>query len=138
MAVYTEYIHVSSLGRRDVVNLNPGIKDIIEKSEISDGTVTVFVPGSTAAITTLEYEPGLKKDINYFLDKLIPYNHGYFHHETWNDDNGSSHVQAAIIGPSESVPMVDGKLCLGRWQQVVLIDCDTRPRQRKVVVQIVY
>ncbi len=138
MPSVTGYISQSTRGNRDMIDLTPGIRTFVAENGASDGIVTVFAPGSTAAITTVEFEPGLKKDIDQFLNRLIPYGEKYHHHDTWNDDNGSSHIQAAIIGPSVTIPLVNGELSLGTWQQVVLIDCDTRPRNRKIVVQITY
>lgn len=138
MAVITDYISVSTKGRRDVIDITPGIKDILARHNVRDGIVVSFVPGSTAALTTIEFEPGLKKDLNEFLEKIIPYAEYYHHHNTWNDDNGSAHIQAALIGPSVAIPVVQGAMTLGTWQQVVLIDCDTRPRDRRIVVQIVH
>ena len=138
MTVKTDYISVSTRGRRDVIDITPKLRDLIIKHRVQDGIVVAIAPGSTAALTTIEYEPGLKKDIDLFLEKIIPYKDHYFHHETWHDDNGAAHVQAALIGPSISVPIVGGALTLGTWQQVILIDCDTRPRDRRIVAQFVY
>jgi secondary thiamine-phosphate synthase enzyme len=138
MASKTGYISISSKGNREVIDLTPELREIISKNGITSGIAVIFAPGSTAGITTIEFEPGLKKDIDLFLEKLIPYGGRYHHHETWHDDNGSSHLQAAMIGPSITVPVVDGEPALGTWQQVVLIDCDTRPRKRDIVVQLVY
>ena len=138
MTVKTDYISVSTRGRRDVIDITPKLRDLIMKHRVQDGIVVAIAPGSTAALTTIEYEPGLKKDIDLFLEKIIPYKDHYFHHETWHDDNGAAHVQAALIGPSISVPIVGGALTLGTWQQVILIDCDTRPRDRRIVAQFVY
>ena len=135
--IITENITLSTKGRRDVIDITPAIRSILTDHNVSNGIVVVFVPGSTAALTTIEYEPGLKKDIDLFLEKLIPYKSHYNHHDTWHDDNGAAHLQAALIGPSVSVPVVDGSLTLGTWQQVILIDCDTRPRDREIIVQIV-
>ena len=135
MAV-TESISLSTKGRRDVLDITPELSDLVRKHGIESGAVVVFVPGSTAALTTIEYEPGLKKDVEEFLDRIIPYGERYHHHDTWHDDNGSSHLQAAMLGPSITIPVVDGKLTLGTWQQVVLVDCDTRPRNRQLVVQM--
>lgn len=137
MPVITAYIEVSSEGNRDVIDLTPPLREIIAGKEVRDGLAVLFVPGSTAALTTIEYEPGLKRDIGLFLERILPHGAPYSHHETWHDDNGAAHLQAAMIGPSLTVPVVDGSLTLGRWQQVVLIDCDTRPRKRKIVVQVV-
>jgi len=138
MAVKTEYISVSTRGNRDVIDLTPDVKRILAESGVRNGIVTVFVPGSTAAVTTVEYEPGLKKDIDTYLNRLFPYGEKYMHHETWHDDNGSAHLQAAVIGPSLTVPFLEGEPVLGTWQQIVVIDCDTRPRNRKILFQLVF
>ena len=138
MAVITDSISVSTKGKRDVIDLTPMMHEVIAKNKIKDGIIVVFAPGSTAAITTIEFEPGLKKDIDIYLEKIFPYGGDYQHHYTWHDDNGAAHLQAALIGPSITVPIVGGGLTLGTWQQVVLIDCDTRPRRREIVAQIVY
>ena len=137
MNVKTDYVTVSSKGKRDVIDITSSIRDILQKHECKSGIVTVFAPGSTAAITTIEYEPGLKKDIDVYLQKIAPYRDKYHHHDTWHDDNGSSHIQAAFLGPSLTIPIINGDITLGTWQQVVLIDCDTRPRQREIVVQMI-
>ncbi len=134
--VSTAHIDVSTKGRRDVVDITGGVQDAVAKSGMRAGTVTVFVQGSTAALTTVEFEPGLVRDIDLFLEKILPYGDNYRHHETWHDDNGAAHLQAALLGPSITIPFVEGKLTLGTWQQVVLIDCDTRPRSRKLVAQV--
>jgi secondary thiamine-phosphate synthase enzyme len=136
MPVNTEYIRIKTRGRRDVIDLTSKIQDVISKIKTRDGIVVAFVPGSTAAITTVEFEPGLVKDIDLFFERILPYGDYYHHHETWHDDNGAAHMQAALIGPSLSVPIVDGRITLGRWQQIVLIDFDTRSRDREVVLQI--
>lgn len=138
MPVKTDYITVKTEGNRDVVDLTPRLREILGCSGVSDGIAVVFAPGSTAAVTTIEYEPGLKKDIDLFLERIAPYGARYHHHETWHDDNGSAHLQAALIGPSVALPVVKGEPALGTWQQVVLVDCDTRPRDRKIVVQVLY
>ena len=135
--VNTGYIQVSTRGRRDVVDITAEVGRVISDSGVSDGVAVVFVSGSTAALTTIEFEPGLVKDIDALLERLIPYKEDYQHHQTWHDDNGAAHLQAALIGPSITVPVAKGKLTLGAWQQIVLVDCDTRPRDRKIVVQIV-
>ena len=137
MTVKTEYIQFRTRGKRDVYDMTPQIQEVISKNGISNGLVTAFVPGSTAGITTIEYEPGLKQDIDIFLEKILPYRDHYHHHNTWHDDNGAAHIQAALIGPSLSVPIVDGRLALGTWQQIILVDCDTRSRNREIVVQII-
>lgn len=138
MAVITEYISVSTKGKRDVIDITDELQGIIINNKVKEGIIVAFVPGATAAITTIEYEPGLKKDINIFLEKILPYDAHYYHHNTWHDDNGAAHLQASLIGPSISVPIVNEKLTLGTWQQVILIDCDTRPRNRKIITQIIF
>ncbi len=137
MSVMTEYISVSTNGRREVIDITPMVQDIVTGTGIKSGIAVVFVPGSTCAVTTIEYEPGLKKDISEFLERLLPYAVDYHHHNTWHDDNGAAHLQAALIGPSITIPVIKGNLALGTWQQVVLIDCDTRPRERQILVQVV-
>jgi secondary thiamine-phosphate synthase enzyme len=103
---------------------------------MASGIATVFVSGSTAAVTTLEFEPGLVKDFTRALDRISPKSIAYEHHKTWNDDNGRSHVKAGLLGPSLTVPFSEGRLALGTWQQVVLVEWDTRPRDRTVVIQV--
>jgi secondary thiamine-phosphate synthase enzyme len=138
MGTITEYISLSTQGQGDIIDITPQALEIIHKHNVHSGILCLFIPGSTAAITTIEYEPGLKKDINIFLEKLIPHNAHYHHHDTWHDDNGSSHLRASMIGPSITIPVVDGTLTLGTWQQIVVIECDTRKRNRKIVAQIFY
>ncbi|HOJ29098.1 MAG TPA: secondary thiamine-phosphate synthase enzyme YjbQ [Spirochaetota bacterium] len=138
MAVITGYISIATQGQGDIIDITLDAQKIVTRNKIQDGLLCLFVPGSTAAITTIEFEPGLQKDINLFLEKIIPRNAHYHHHDTWHDDNGSSHLRASMIGPSITVPIVDGTLTLGTWQQIVVIECDTRKRNRKIVAQIVY
>ena len=104
---------------------------------ITSGLVTVFVVGSTAGITTIEFEPGAVADLNSVFEDLAPRQGQYRHHERWGDDNGSSHVRAALLGPSLTIPVVDGELTLGTWQQIMLLEFDTRPRDREIVIQVV-
>ena len=136
--VKTEKIKVKTKGNCDIVNITEQVGRFVAESGIHCGTVTLFSVGSTAGITTTEYEPGLVNyDIAAAFEKIAPQNAGYEHEETWHDDNGHSHVRASVLGPSLSVPVVDGQLTLGTWQQIILIDFDTRPRTRTVVAQIV-
>jgi secondary thiamine-phosphate synthase enzyme len=135
--VETYTIKVSTGGDGDILDLTPQVAEHVRKSEIASGIVTVFVPGSTAGITTVEFEPGLKKDLPEFFDKIIPRNKTYHHDATWGDGNGFSHVRAALVGPSLTVPFSSGKLILGTWQQIVLLDFDNRSRRREIVVQVV-
>ncbi len=136
--VKTEKIKVKTSGNCDVVNITEQVDKFVTKSDIKDGTVTVFNVGSTGGITTTEYEPGLVNyDIAAVFEKIAPQNGRYEHEETWHDDNGHSHIRASLLGPSLNVPVVDGKLTLGTWQQIILVDFDTRPRSRTVICQIV-
>jgi secondary thiamine-phosphate synthase enzyme len=134
--VRTDSIHVETKGHTDVRNITDEVQRCVADSRLRAGQATVFVDGSTAGITTVEYEPGLVKDLKIAFEKLAPAGAPYHHHDTWGDDNGSAHVRAALLGPSLTVPFVDGRLKLGTWQQIVLIDFDTRPRERDLVVQM--
>jgi secondary thiamine-phosphate synthase enzyme len=135
---HAERIHVATRGNSHVVDINDRVKQVVANSRVRDGIVCVFAVGSTAAVTTTEAEPGLlNHDLKAFYDKLAPEDTYYKHEETWHDDNGHAHVRASALGPSLSVPLVDGRLTLGTWQQIVLMDFDTRPRRRDVVVQII-
>ena len=137
MSVKTNYIKLSTQGNSDVIDITPQVAKKLTESGLSEGTVTIFVAGSTAALTTVEYEPGLVRDIKELFEKIAPSNKEYHHNERWHDDNGHSHVRASLVGPSLTIPFVDKKLTLGTWQQVVLIDFDNRARQREIVLQFV-
>ncbi len=119
-----------------IADITEEVRKFVEESGVEEGAVLVFNVGSTGAITTIEYEPGLKKDFPRIMDRIAPYNENYEHHKTWGDDNGSSHVKSAIVGTSIVVPFKDGKLMLGTWQQIVVVNFDTKKRRRKVVLQI--
>ena len=134
--VETRTIELTTDGDGSIVDLTPRIHEELLASEISSGIVTVFVPGSTAGITTTEYEPGLLKDIPALMEKLVPSGVSYQHDETWHDGNGFSHLRSALIGPDITIPFVDNRMLLGTWQQVVFLDFDNRPRTRRVVLQI--
>jgi secondary thiamine-phosphate synthase enzyme len=127
---------VQTRGETDIVDVTGPVADCIRRSRLTAGTATVFCPGSTGGLTTIEFEPGLVKDIPLALEKVAPREGHYHHHETWHDDNGSAHVRAALVGPSITVPFVGGEMTLGTWQQIVFVDFDTRPRDRRLVVQI--
>lgn len=137
MAVYTGSIEKRTSGFNDIHDLTGETARIVGESGLKNGLVTVFVPGSTAGITTIEFEPGLKRDLPEALDVIAPMQKTYHHDATWHDGNGFSHVRAAFIGPSLTVPFVDGELLLGTWQQIVLIDFDNRSRQRRIAVQVI-
>lgn len=137
MSVITKTILIKSKGEGDMIDVTEQTSKAIEQSKIRDGIVTVFVSGSTAAVTTIEYEPGLRKDFPRMLSKIVPSNIEYEHEKCWHDGNGHSHVRASIIGPSITIPFKDGKMMLGTWQQVVLVEMDTRQRERKIILQII-
>lgn len=138
MSVETHRIRVSSKGDCQIIDLTGEVKDALADGTIRDGIVTVFVVGSTASISTTEYEPGLvQRDLAVAYERIAPEDETYLHEETWHDDNGHSHVRATLTGPSITVPLVGGEMALGTWQQIVLMDFDTRPRQREIVIQVV-
>lgn len=135
MEVATDSIRVSSGGRSQVIDITPEIAALLEKHRFSEGHVLVFVPGSTAALTTVEFEPGLQEDLPELFERLAPSDARYHHDDTWHDGNGHSHVRASLVGPSVTIPFRAGRLLLGTWQQVVVLDFDNRPRTRDVVCQ---
>lgn len=137
MRIINEKIEVKTKGSGDLINITDRVSDLVEISGLKIGQVTVFVVGSTAAITTFEYEPGLVKDVRGLCEKLIPSKMHYNHDDTWGDANGFSHLRAALFGPSLVIPFEGGKLLLGTWQQVVLAEFDTRSRNRHVAIQII-
>ncbi|MFW6056891.1 MAG: secondary thiamine-phosphate synthase enzyme YjbQ [Chloroflexota bacterium] len=136
MTVHSDEVIVKTEGDGDMVDLTEQVRNHVSASGIHGGLVTVFVTGSTAGITTIEYEPGLVSDLNRAMGVLAPSGVAYEHDRRWGDGNGHSHVRASVLGPNVTVPVVDGKLSLGTWQQVVLVDFDTRPRTRTIVVQV--
>jgi len=121
----------------EIIDITDKVQDIVSKSGIDNGLACMFVAGSTAAVTTVEFEPGLVKDLKEAMDRLYPRGIDYEHHRRWGDGNGHSHVRAALVGPSLTVPIVDGRLLLGTWQQIVFLEFDNKPRSREVAVQIV-
>ena len=137
MRVYQEEIVVKSRGETDIIDISGRVGEVVSRSGIRAGTAHIFVVGSTAAITTIEYEPGLKEDLPAALERIAPKNAEYKHHLRWGDGNGHSHIRASIVGPSLSVPFVDRKLTLGTWQQIALVDFDVRARKRTVEVMLV-
>ena len=136
MKVISKTIQLSSKGQDDVIDITKQVSNIVKDSNIENGTVTIFVVGSTAAVTTIEYEPGLINDFPEMLSRIIPKNIEYEHDNTSHDGNGHSHVRASLVGPSLTVPIINGKLTLGTWQQIVLLEMDTRPRNRNLILQI--
>jgi len=137
MQVRTERIRVNSKGDTDIIDLTPRLRQIVERSPLTDGQVTVFVPGSTAGVSVVEYEPGLLQDIPEVMEDLIPSSRSYHHDLTWHDGNGHAHLRATLIGPSLTIPFEKKNLTLGTWQQVILLDFDNRPRDRQIVVQLI-
>lgn len=135
--VKTDTISVNSQGHTDVRDLTAEVQHSVEVSGLTSGLVTVFVGGSTAAITTVEFEPGLVKDLKSLFERICPEDADYHHHATSGDDNGSAHVRAAMVGPSVTIPFMQKTLALGDWQQVVLVDFDTRPRRRELVLLMI-
>jgi secondary thiamine-phosphate synthase enzyme len=134
---YQEQISVTTKGHGDMHDLTEQIAAIVESSRIKTGTADVFNVGSTAALGTIEFEPGLQQDLPSILDKLIPPSRSYGHEQAWHDGNGHSHLQATLLGSSLTVPVAHGKLVLGTWQQIFHLECDVRGRQRTVVVTVV-
>jgi secondary thiamine-phosphate synthase enzyme len=137
LAVVTESISVKTKGEVDIIDLTDQVEEAVSNSGLKNGIVTVFVPGSTGALTTIEYEPGLLEDLPVAFERLAPRNMSYEHEKRWHDGNGHSHVRASILGPSLTVPFNDAKLILGTWQQIVFIELDVRSRARNLVLQII-
>lgn len=136
MAVHSGQLRLSTPGDGAVVDITDGVAAVVRRSSVATGVATVFVTGSTAALTTIEYEPGAVADLRVLLDRVIPAAGDYRHNALNHDSNAHAHLRAALIGASETVPVVSGRLVLGTWQQVVLLDFDDRPRDRVVTVQV--
>lgn len=134
--VVTEKREVRTSGQGDAHDITRLVTTVLAETSLSSGTATVFVIGSTAGVTTIEFEPGAIADLNALFERLAPRDADYEHHLRWGDDNGSSHVRAALLGPSLTVPFAERRLLLGTWQQIVLLEFDTRPRQRELVIQL--
>jgi secondary thiamine-phosphate synthase enzyme len=136
--VHAAELRFSTEGDGDVVDLTDGVQSVVSQAGVENGVVSVFVPGSTAAVTAMEYEPGGVHDLRATLDRLVPREGAYEHNRLNADTNSHAHIRAAVVGPSETVPVRDGRLAMGTWQQLVLVDFDDRPRQRTVVVQVLH
>ena len=137
MAAKSHEFQIESQGNNHVLNITEQVAQCVQRSDVGTGIATAFVIGSTAGITTTEFEPGLvNRDLKVAFEGLAPEDATYLHEQTWHDDNGHAHVRASILGPSLTVPVVDGRVQLGTWQQIILIDFDTRPRRRKILVQV--
>ena len=137
MSVITKTIQVKTKGEDDIIDITDQTSKGIEGSKMKNGVVTIFVSGSTAALTTIEYEPGLLSDFPKMLERVAPKNIDYGHEKLWHDGNGHSHVRASLVGPSLTVPFCNGQMMLGTWQQIVLMELDTRSRDRSLVLQII-
>ncbi len=137
MGVYTEHFLINTRGFTDIIDITEKVKAAVYQHNIKEGSVVVALAGSTAAITTIEYEPGLIKDLPDVLDEIAPMDKDYHHDDTWHDGNGYAHIRAAMIGSSVTIPLTEGALLLGTWQQIVLIDFDNKPRARNIYVQII-
>jgi secondary thiamine-phosphate synthase enzyme len=135
--VITDELQLQTEGNCDILDITSQVRNAVTASKLRDGIVTVFCPGPTGGLSTIEYESGALHDLERTLDQIAPPDRDYRHHLRWGDDNGHSHVRAAMIGPSLTVPFVDGDLTLGTWQQIVFLDFDTRPRSRRLVLQII-
>lgn len=136
MSVKNQLIFAQTTGKTDIIDLTTQVEKQVKKSGIENGSVTLFIPGSTASLTTIEFESGVINDLKKAIDRMAPEDIYYEHNERWGDGNGYAHVRAALIGPSLHIPVIGGKITLGTWQQIVLIDFDNRPRERIIQVQI--
>jgi secondary thiamine-phosphate synthase enzyme len=136
MRVITKMVQLRSRIENDIIDVTEQISGALKENELQNGIITVFIAGSTAAVTTIEYEPGLRHDFPKMLSRIAPKDIQYQHDETWHDGNGHSHVRASLIGPSLTVPFSNGDLALGTWQQIVVIEMDTKPRKRTLTLQI--
>lgn len=137
MRLQTERLRFSTKGHTDIVDLTPSVMELLRETGMQEGNVTMFAVGSTGALSTIEYEPGLLRDLPELFERIAPYAREYHHHKTWGDHNGASHCRAPLVGPSLVVPFVDTRMTLGTWQQIVFFDFDDRPRQREVVCQFI-
>lgn len=136
MNIVTKVVQLRSSKENDIIDVTKQTSDALRESGLNDGIINVFVAGSTAAITTIEYEPGLRHDFPKMLSRIAPKDIQYRHDETWHDGNGHSHVRASLVGPSLTVPFSNGVLILGTWQQIVMLEMDTKPRERVLTMQI--
>lgn len=137
MTVYQTELNLKQTYEGDIIDITSEISQIVSKSGINNGIVSIFNAGSTGAIITLEYEPGLLKDIPDFLERIIPKNMNYFHEQTWHDGNGHSHVRASLLGPSLTVPVNNSNVFHGTWQQIAFIELDAKPRKRKLMITVI-
>jgi len=137
MAIVTKHLTVRTRGETDMVDLTEEVERAVKQTNLNNGVVTIFVQGSTGALTTIEYEPGLLRDFPAMLERVASKSIEYEHERRWHDGNGHSHVRASLLGPSLTVPFTEGKLTLGTWQQIVFVELDIRSRSRDLVLQII-
>jgi secondary thiamine-phosphate synthase enzyme len=137
MHVKLNHIFLTTQGNTDIIDITQKVIECVDSSTLSNGLVTIFCPSSTSGVTTLEYEAGVQIDLTRLFNEIAPINYDYQHNEAWHDGNGHSHVRAALLKASLTVPLVEGRMTLGTWQQIVYIDFDTRPRKREIIVQII-
>jgi secondary thiamine-phosphate synthase enzyme len=137
MQVRLNHIFLTTQGDTDILDITLQVTECVQACAFKNGLVTIFCPSSTSSVTTIEYEPGVVQDLKQIFNKLVPKEDNYQHDEAWHDGNGYSHVRAALLKTSFSIPLVDGKMTLGTWQQIVYIDFDNRPRKREIIVQII-
>jgi len=135
MEILTHQIALQTKGHTHIIDITDRVSELLTQNQFQEGQVTIFVPGSTGGLTTIEYEPGLLQDLPEFLESIIPAGKRYYHDATWHDGNGYAHLRAALIKPSLTVPFAEGRLLLGTWQQIIFIDFDNRPRNRHLIVQ---
>ena len=136
MIVKSEEILIKTTSKTDVIDITSNVLKVLSRSRVKNGVASLFVPGSTASLTTVEYESGVINDLKKAIERMAPEDIDYEHNARWEDGNGYAHVRASMLGPSLHVPVVDGKLSLGIWQQIVLIDFDNRPRERQIIIQL--
>jgi len=137
LTVITKALLFQTKGENDILDITDEVIQAVNTTKLENGIVTIFIPGATGALTTIEYEPGLLIDLPNILEKIAPKNFLYEHEKRWHDGNGHSHVRASLIGPSITVPFVKGNLTLGTWQQIVFLELDARSRKRKIILQII-
>ena len=136
MSVKTYPIRLSTGGRTDVHDISGAVQEVVERSGLAAGTVTIFCPSSTSSLTTIEFESGCVADLKRMFEEMLPSDRDYAHNATWDDGNGHSHLRATLLGPSLTVPFTGGRLTLGTWQQIIYVDFDIRPRKRELIVQV--
>jgi secondary thiamine-phosphate synthase enzyme len=136
MNVKLNHIFLTTRGDTDILDITQQVSECINSSKLMNGLVTIFCPSSTSGVTTIEYEPGVLQDLKHIFDEIVPKEYNYSHDKAWHDGNGHSHIRAALLKASITIPLVDGRLTMGTWQQIVYVDFDNRPRKREIIVQI--